>query len=43
MKLGAGAISPSVNGQRGQQNNFTMDGVLNNAIFTDIWAVSSAP
>jgi Carboxypeptidase regulatory-like domain len=43
VKLGAGAISPSVNGQRGQQNNFTMDGVLNNAIFTDIWAVSPPP
>ena len=24
--LGKGGISPSVNGQRGQQNNFTMDG-----------------
>ena len=43
VKLGAGAISPSVNGQRGQQNNFTMDGVLNNAIFTDIWAISPPP
>jgi hypothetical protein len=41
--LGAGGISPSVNGQRGQQNNFTMDGVLNNAIFTDIWAISPPP
>ena len=28
--LGAGGISPSVNGQQGYQNNFTMDGVLNN-------------
>jgi hypothetical protein len=43
VQLGAGAISPSVNGQRGQENNFTMDGVLNNAIFTDIWAVSPPP
>ena len=43
VKLGAGAISPSVNGQRGQENNFTMDGVLNNAVFTDIWAVSPPP
>ncbi len=41
--LGAGGISPSVNGQRGQQNNFTMDGTLNNAIFTDIWAISPPP
>ena len=31
--IGGGGISPSVNGQRGQQNNFTLDGVLNNAIF----------
>lgn len=43
VKEGAGAISPSVNGQRGQENNFTMDGVLNNAIFTDTWAVSPPP
>jgi hypothetical protein len=43
VKQGAGAISPSVNGQRGQQNNFTMDGVLNNAIFTNIWAISPPP
>ncbi len=41
--LGAGGISPSVNGQRGQQNNFTMDGVLNNSLFTDIWAISPPP
>jgi hypothetical protein len=43
VKEGAGAISPSVNGQRGQQNNFTMDGVLNNAIYTDTWAISPPP
>ena len=41
--LGAGGISPAVNGQRGQQNNFTMDGVLNNATFTDTWAISPPP
>ncbi|HLH05211.1 MAG TPA: TonB-dependent receptor [Bryobacteraceae bacterium] len=43
VKLGAGAISPSVNGQRGQQNNFTMDGLLNNNIYTDTWAISPPP
>ncbi len=43
VREGAGAISPSVNGQRGQQNNFTMDGVLNNAIYTDTWAISPPP
>lgn len=43
VRQGAGGISPSVNGQRGQQNNFTMDGVLNNAIFTNVWAISPPP
>lgn len=43
IREGAGGISPSVNGQRGQQNNFTMDGILNNAIFTNIWAISPPP
>ncbi len=41
--IGGGGLSPSVNGQRGQQNNFTLDGVLNNAIFTNIWAISPPP
>jgi hypothetical protein len=43
VKQGAGAVSPSVNGQRGQQNNFTMDGVLNNAIYTNTWVLSPPP
>ncbi len=43
VREGAGGISPSVNGQRGQQNNYTMDGVLNNALFTNIWAISPPP
>jgi len=41
--IGGGGISPSVNGQRGQQNNFTLDGVLNNAIFDNTWAISPPP
>jgi hypothetical protein len=41
--LGAGGISPSVNGQRGEQNNFTMDGVLNNALYTNVWVISPPP
>ena len=41
--LGAGGISPSVNGQRGEQNNFTMDGTLNNSIFTNMWAIAPPP
>jgi hypothetical protein len=41
--LGAGGISPSVNGQRGEQNNFTMDGVLNNATYTNTWVIAPPP
>jgi hypothetical protein len=41
--LGAGGISPSMNGQRGEQNNFTMDGVLNNATFTNTWVIAPPP
>src|SRR5262249_51687367 len=40
---GAGAVSPSVAGQRGQQNNFTLDGVLNNSIYVNTWAISPPP
>jgi hypothetical protein len=43
VKLGAGSVSPSVDGQRPQQNNYTMDGVLNNALFTNTFAVSPPP
>jgi hypothetical protein len=41
--LGAGAVSPSVSGQRPQQNNFTMDGVMNNNVYTNTWAISPPP
>ena len=41
--LGSGGISPSVNGQRGEQNNFTMDGILNNSIFTNVWVIAPPP
>lgn len=40
---GAGGISPSVNGQRGEENNFTMDGVLNNQLFMNTWVISPPP
>lgn len=43
VKLGAGSVSPSVDGQRPQQNNYTMDGVLNNALFTNTFAISPPP
>ena len=41
--LGIGGISPSVNGQTGQQNNYTMDGVLNNFLFNNVWIFSPPP
>ena len=41
--MGTGGLSPSVNGQRGQQNNYTLDGILNNATFTNVWAISPPP
>lgn len=41
--LGSGGISPSVNGQRGEQNNFTMDGILNNSVFTNVWVIAPPP
>lgn len=43
VQLGAGSVSPSVDGQRPQQNNYTMDGVLNNALFTNTFAISPPP
>jgi hypothetical protein len=43
VKLGAGSVSPSVDGQRPQQNNYTMDGVLNNALFTNTFAIGPPP
>jgi hypothetical protein len=43
VSLGAGGISPAVNGQRPRQNNYTMDGVLNNYIFADTWSISPPP
>jgi Carboxypeptidase regulatory-like domain/TonB dependent receptor-like, beta-barrel len=41
--LGAGGISPSVNGQRGEENNFTMDGLLNNQLFMNTYVISPPP
>jgi hypothetical protein len=40
---GAGGISPSTNGQRGEDNNFTIDGIENNELFDNAWAVSPPP
>ncbi len=41
--LGAGGISPAVNGQSGYENNFTMDGVENNSLFSNVWMISPPP
>ena len=43
VNLGAGGISPAVSGQRANQNNFTIDGVLNNNIYTNVWSISPPP
>jgi Carboxypeptidase regulatory-like domain/TonB dependent receptor len=43
ISLGAGGISPTVNGQRPRNNNFTLDGVLNNETFVNAWAISPPP
>ena len=43
VSLGAGSVSPSVDGQRPDENNYTMDGVLNNALFTNTFAISPPP
>ncbi len=40
---GGGGISPSTNGQRGEQNNFTIDGIENNELFDNAWAISPPP
>ena len=40
---GAGGLSPAVNGQRGTQNNYTLDGIPNNSLFFDSWAISPPP
>ena len=40
---GGGGISPSTNGQRGQENNFTLDGIENNELFDNAWAISPPP
>lgn len=41
--IGGGGISPSVNGQVGRRNFYTLDGMMNDALFTDTWAISPPP
>ena len=40
---GSAGISPAVNGQRPQQNNYTMDGTLNNSLYINTWAIDPPP
>ena len=43
VSVGGGGISPSMNGQQGSQNNFFLDGIMNNAFFTQGWNISPPP
>jgi Carboxypeptidase regulatory-like domain len=43
IKLGAGGISPAVNGQNFTYNNYTLDGMENNERFDNSYAVSPPP
>jgi hypothetical protein len=43
IKLGAGGISPAVNGQNFYHNNFTIDGLENNARFDNTYAIALPP
>ncbi|MBX3279018.1 MAG: carboxypeptidase regulatory-like domain-containing protein [Acidobacteria bacterium] len=41
--LGEGGVSPAVNGQRSQMNNFRLDGIDNNMRFTNSFGTSPPP
>jgi hypothetical protein len=41
--IGGGGISPAMNGQAGNQNAFTLDGILNNHFGIQGWLVSPPP
>src|SRR5262249_13100211 len=43
ISLGAGGVSPVINGMRPQSNNFTLDGVENNSRYTNTYASSPPP
>jgi hypothetical protein len=43
VQLGGGGISPAVNGQTGNFNNFMMDGLDNNSRFANVWAIAPPP
>ena len=41
--IGGGGISPSIDGQGGRKNFFSLDGNINDAVFTNTWAISPPP
>ena len=41
--IGGGAITPSMNGQEGTQNAFTIDGILDNHFFAQVAAMDPPP
>ena len=41
--IGGGAITPSMNGQEGTQNAFTIDGVMDNHFFCQVAAINPPP
>jgi hypothetical protein len=43
IQMGSGGISPAINGTRPQMNNFTLDGVDNNARFTNSYGTAPPP
>ncbi|MGC2403961.1 MAG: carboxypeptidase-like regulatory domain-containing protein, partial [Acidobacteriaceae bacterium] len=43
ISFGAGGLSPAINGQLGDQNVFTIDGILNTHPFIQSWAISPPP
>ncbi len=43
VSIGGGGISPSMNGQRGTENMYYLDGIVNNQFFTEGWNISPPP
>lgn len=41
--IGGGGLSPNVNGSRGRQNNFTLDGSTDNNLMTNDYTISPPP
>lgn len=41
--IGGGAITPSMNGQEGTQNAFTIDGIMDNHFFAQVTAINPPP